>query len=94
MPVNRIEKLELRLPRSAKRTLEMAASALHQSVSEFVFESALARAEETLADRQSFGLHSEQWEAFQAALDAPPCSVPRMAKLLREPSVFNSLLDE
>jgi uncharacterized protein (DUF1778 family) len=57
-------------------------------VSEFVLESALARAEETLPDRQRFGLTAEQWEAFHAALSTPPRPAPRLAKLLKEPSVF------
>jgi uncharacterized protein (DUF1778 family) len=84
----RSEKLDLRLTASAKRALQTAASAAHRSVSEFVLESALARAEETLPDRQRFGLSAEQWEAFLVALDAPPRPAPRLAKLLTEPSVF------
>ncbi len=84
----RSEKLDLRLTASAKRALQTAASAAHRSVSEFVLESALARAEETLPDRQRFGLTAELWEAFQIALSAPPRPAPRLAKLLTEPSVF------
>ncbi|MEO8371313.1 MAG: DUF1778 domain-containing protein [Candidatus Solibacter sp.] len=84
----RIEKLDLRLTPSAKRTLQIAAQAARRSVSEFVLESALARAEETLPDRQRFGLDAGQWEAFQKALSARPRTVPRLKRLLREPSVF------
>jgi len=84
----RNEKLDLRLTPSAKRVLQIAARDSHKSVSEFVLESALARAEETLPDRQRFGLSAEQWEAFQVALSARPKRVPRLAKLLKEPSVF------
>lgn len=84
----RNEKLDLRLTPTAKRALQTAAAAVHRSVSEFVLESALARAEETLPDRQRFGLEARQWEAFHAALDAPPRAVPRLEKLMREPSVF------
>jgi uncharacterized protein (DUF1778 family) len=84
----RSEKLDLRLTASAKRALQIAASAAHRSVSEFVLESALARAEETLPDRQRFGLTAEQWEAFQKALSAPPRPALRLARLLTEPSVF------
>ncbi len=86
--VTRTEKLDLRLTAAAKRTLQSAAHAAHRSVSEFVLESALARAEETLADRQRFGLDAEQWAKFLAALDAPARPTPGLAKLLREPSVF------
>jgi uncharacterized protein (DUF1778 family) len=84
----RAEKLDLRLTPSAKRTLQIAARAARRSVSEFVLESALSRAEETLPDRQRFGLNATQWAAFQAALDAPPQPAPRLAKLLNKPSVF------
>jgi len=84
----RNEKLDLRLTPSAKRTLQTAALAARRSVSEFVLESALARAEETLPDRQRFGLSAGQWAAFQAALDAPPPPAPRLARLLRQPSIF------
>lgn len=84
----RNQKLDLRLTPSAKRTLQIAAQAAHRSVSEFVLESALARAEETLPDRQRFGLSAEKWAAFKTALDAPPRPAPRLAKLLRETSVF------
>ncbi|HEX3745708.1 MAG TPA: DUF1778 domain-containing protein [Bryobacteraceae bacterium] len=84
----RNEKLEVRLTPSAKRRLQTAASAMHCSLSEFVLDSALARAEETLPDRQHFGLNDEQWEAFQKALDAPPQPSRRLARLLRGPSVF------
>jgi uncharacterized protein (DUF1778 family) len=50
----RSEKLDLRLIPEAKKTLNAAAAAVSRSVSEFVLESALARAAETLPDRQRF----------------------------------------
>lgn len=84
----RNEKLDLRLTKSAKSALQTAARASGRSVSEFVLESALARADETLPDRQRFGLDAERWKAFQSALDAPAQSTPRLEKLLSEPSVF------
>ena len=85
----RTEKLDLRLTPAAKQVLQRAAAATARSVSEFVLESALARAEETLPDRQRFELDAEQWAAFQAALDAPPRPLPGLAELLRAPSVFD-----
>jgi uncharacterized protein (DUF1778 family) len=84
----RTAKVEMRLTKSAKQLLQAAASASHRSVSEFVLESALARAEETLPDRKRFGLDKAHWKAFQEALDAPPRPSRRLAKLLREASVF------
>lgn len=84
----RTEKLDLRLSATAKATIYAAASATHRSVSEFVVESALARAEEALADRRRFFLNAEQWEQFLTALDAPPRNMPELERLMREPSVF------
>ncbi len=82
------EKLDLRLSQQAKQVLRIAAIASNRSVSEFVLESAMARAEETLADRRSFSLDGEQWTAFVAALDAPPRELPRLRKLFQEKSIF------
>jgi uncharacterized protein (DUF1778 family) len=86
----RTEKLDLRITAQAKGILQRAASATSRSVSEFVIESALARAEETLPDRRRFGLEEPEWEAFQNALDAPPRELPRLARLLSQPSAFKS----
>jgi uncharacterized protein (DUF1778 family) len=85
----RSEKLDLRLTRQAKLVLKAAAAASRRSVSQFVVESALARADEALADRRSFGLSAAQWKAFLAALDAPPRPLPRLERLLREPGFFD-----
>lgn len=82
------EKLDLRLTPEMKRTLQSAATASRRSVSEFVLDSAMARAEEVLPDRQRFGLDAESWTAFQEALDAPPRALPRLAELLSKPSRF------
>lgn len=90
MPITetRNAKLDLRLTPSAKQTLQNAAQLSHRSLTDFVLESALTRAEEMLPDRQAFSLNAEQWKAFHDALDAPTQSAPRLARLLREPSVF------
>ena len=91
LPVERCtEKLDFRVSPSVKSKLQAAATATHRKVSEFVLESALSRAEETLAERRVFGLDAEKWAAFQAALDAPAQSLPRLNKLLDEPGFFNT----
>jgi uncharacterized protein (DUF1778 family) len=86
----RTEKLDLRLTKAAKRSLQAAALASHRSVSEFVLESALSRADEALADRRAFGLDAKQWSAFLASLDAPPRLAPRLERLLKEPGFFDA----
>jgi len=86
----RSEKLDLRLTPEAKRVLNAAAQASRRSVSDFVLESALDRAREALPDRRHFGLDAARWEAFLAALDAPARPLPRLKRLLAEPSVFET----
>jgi uncharacterized protein (DUF1778 family) len=92
MPVRttRSEKLDLRLTPAAKRALQAAAGVSRRSVSEFVLESALSRADETLADRRAFRLNAARWKAFMAALDAPPRPLPRLERLLKEPGFFDA----
>jgi len=86
----RTEKLDLRVSPAAKAKLQAAAAAAHRSVSDFVMESALSRAEEALADRRVFGLDAGKWAAFQAALDAPARPLPNLQALLDEPGFFDS----
>jgi uncharacterized protein (DUF1778 family) len=87
--VARTEKLDLRLSPTAKKALQSAAAASQKSVTDFVLESALQRAEETLPDRRRFFLNAVQWKAFCEALDAPTAPAPRLARLLNESSVFD-----
>lgn len=48
-----------------------------------------SEAEDTLPDRVRFGLDAVKWAAFQEALVAPPQPTPRLARLLREPGIFD-----
>jgi uncharacterized protein (DUF1778 family) len=90
MTERRTEKLDVRVSRSAKAKLQAAASASHRSMSDFVMESALSKAEEMLVERRIFTLNAEAWVSFQAALDAPARSLPRLKALLNDPGFFDS----
>ena len=85
----RSEKLDLRLTPEAKRRIIAAAEVQQRSVTDFVLQSALERADEVLADKRVWVLDAEQWERFQAALDAPPRDLPRLRKLLNTPGPFD-----
>ena len=85
----RNEKLDLRLTARDKRILQEAAAVERRSVTEFVLHSALSRAEETLLDRRLFYVDAETYDRFMEALDAPPREIPRLKRLLTEPSVFD-----
>lgn len=84
------ERIDIRTTQRVKRTLQEAAAASHKTVSEFLLDSALTQAAEVLADRRLFLLDDTQWEAFLAALDAPAEPMPRLERLMREPSVLDA----
>ena len=86
---NRSEKLDIRLSPAAKRLLRSAAEARHKSISEFVLDSALSAAEDTMLDQRTILFNAEQWAKFMEALDAPPKRHPGLERLLNEPSVFD-----
>jgi uncharacterized protein (DUF1778 family) len=84
---SRSERVDLRMTPSAKRTLQQAAALTHKTLTEFLLDSGLNSAIDTLADRRVFQLDDTRWKAFMAALDAPPKNNPRLRKLLaRKPA--------
>jgi uncharacterized protein (DUF1778 family) len=83
----RSERVDLRMTPAAKLTLQHAAAVTHKTLTEFLLDSGLNAAFETLADRRVFQLDETRWNAFMAALASPPKSNPRLRKLLaRKPA--------
>ena len=81
-PDGRSERVDLRMTPTAKRTLQRAAAVANKSVSEFLLDSSLSAAFETLANRRVFQLDEAQWAAFMAELDLPPRDNPRLRRLM------------
>lgn len=69
--------IQIRASAATKSILNRAAALRGQKLSEFMLESARARAEETILDQRLFALDSEAYEAFLRMLDAP--AKPRKA---------------
>ena len=84
------ERIDIRTTQVDKRTLQQAATLSSKTVSEFMLDSALTQAAEVLADRRLFLLDDTQWTAFIAALDAPARPLPRLERLLKEPSLLDA----
>jgi len=83
----RSERVTVRMTAAKKRTLKDAAAITNKSLPEFVLDSALSAAEEFLPERRVFYLDHESWDAFVAALDAPPKDIPGLRKLFaRKPA--------
>ena len=80
--VTKTERIDVRASTPVKQLLQEAARASHKNVSEFLLDA------QTLADRRHFTLDEPQWQAFQAALDRPTQSKPRLKQLLQEPGVL------
>lgn len=79
--------LNIRIKPEQRRLIEQAAGARDMTVSDFVRDVALAEARDTLLDRTLFPLDDARWNAFAAALDAPPADNPRLKDLMaRTPS--------
>lgn len=57
---------------------------------EIMMRKAAAAMEIEQADQTHFLLSEEQWQAFTLALDQPARHLPRLEKLLREPSVLEN----
>jgi uncharacterized protein (DUF1778 family) len=86
-PESRSERVDLRMTPAAKRTLTQAATAANKTLTEFLLDSGLQAAFDTLADRRTFVLDAERWDAFMAELDRPPADNPRLRALLtRQPA--------
>lgn len=89
-PKAKSERIDLRTTPSVKRALQKAAATKNKTVTEFVLDCALTEATAVLADRRLFLLDEKQWHAFLAALDAPAKPMPRLKRLLNEPSVLDA----
>lgn len=82
--------LNLRASSDQYDLIRRAASALDKSPTDFVLESATARAERVLADRRWFTVDDERWNQCQELLDAPAPVMPKLRALLTAPAVFDS----
>jgi uncharacterized protein (DUF1778 family) len=81
-------RINLRATSIQELLIRAAADKRGVSMTDFVLESACARAEETIANQVHFVLSPKQWKAFNDALERPARVRPRLRKLLTEPSIL------
>jgi uncharacterized protein (DUF1778 family) len=87
IPEARSERVDLRMTPAAKRTLQRAAAVSNKTLTEFLLDTGLNAAFDTLADRRVFQLDEKRWAKFMQELARPPSKNPRLRKLLtRKPS--------
>jgi uncharacterized protein (DUF1778 family) len=82
-------KVQLRMRPLQKAIIARAAELKQTTLTNFMVEHAFEVAQNILADQSHFYLSAEKWAEFCAALDAPPKDLPRLRRLLTEPSMFD-----
>jgi uncharacterized protein (DUF1778 family) len=82
MPESRSERVDLRMTPAAKQTLQRAAAVSNKTLTEFLLDTGLNAAFNTLADRRVFQLDEQRWAKFMRQLASPPKRNPRLRKLL------------
>ena len=82
------DRLELRLEPAKRRLLDEAATASSMSTSAFVLSHATLAAQQVLADRTTFVLPAERWDAFVQLLEGDERPMPGLAAFLARPSVL------
>jgi uncharacterized protein (DUF1778 family) len=78
----RSERVDLRMTPAAKRTLQRAAAVANKTLTEFLLDTGLTAAFDTLADRRVFQLDAKRWDSFMTALSKPPKDNPGLRRLL------------
>ena len=88
----RTQRINLRTTSQTETLIRAGAKVRGVNITDFILESARARAEQVLADQTIFTLSPAQWKAFTEALDRPPMlhPKPRLKRLFSEPSVAES----
>ncbi|HLW69054.1 MAG TPA: DUF1778 domain-containing protein [Candidatus Binataceae bacterium] len=86
--VSKTKRIDVRVSPAAKDTLQMAATQVNKTVSQFLLDAGLTAAAETLEDRRSFVLDKQRWNAFLKILDRPAREKHRLARLLAERSAL------
>lgn len=71
---------QLRVSPEDDKVIEAAAKAKSRSVSEYLIESALVRAQTEMADRTEISLSATDWDAFAIALDGEVAVNERLAR--------------
>ena len=79
------QRVNLRLDAEDRRLFDKAAGAHRESLTQFMVESGRERAERILADRTSFQISHERWQAIEAGMDRPAEVKPELADLFRRP---------
>jgi len=85
---SRSSNINIRVAPETLGLIDRAAKAVGKTRTAFILDTVQSAAEDTLLDQRVFLLDSEQWQAFTAALDAPPQPNKRLAALLARRAIW------
>lgn len=69
--------------------IDRAAHVFGKTRTDFILDTVRKAAEEAVLDQRLFVLNDEQWQAFNAALDAPPNDNPALQALLARKPIWD-----
>lgn len=76
------DRIGLRVSKAQKALIASAASASQKDVSEFIIDSVIKQAEETILDQRLFILSDEDFRQLEKDLESKPAENPALAELL------------
>ncbi|MGF1758275.1 DUF1778 domain-containing protein [Photobacterium sagamiensis] len=76
------ERVEFRASEVAKNKIEEAALISGTTVSKFVHEAVLSKAESVISEHKRLSVHAEQWDSVMNALENPPEATPLMREII------------
>ncbi|MDZ7644000.1 MAG: DUF1778 domain-containing protein [Woeseiaceae bacterium] len=89
MPTRATERFNLRAtPEQVAKIRAAVEIGNERSLTDYILTSALTIADQRLMDRTRLSFDARAYDAFLQALEAPPRDLPRMRRLLSEPSVL------
>lgn len=80
----RQDRISLRLNPQSKQTLERAAAYLDRTLTDFVVDVALQKAEAIVREHEVIALTAEEWQRFQGMLLNPPEPNERLRQALAD----------
>lgn len=84
------QRIDLRASEGQALVLRQAASLTETTMTDFILESAVERAEKVVADRRWFVANQAHWDEFQRLLDEPLPSTAKFERLAARPSPFST----
>ena len=78
-------RIGLRISPADRGLFEKAASAVDETIPQFLVAAGLERAKRVLAERTEFALDAVAWESIEEAMDRPASVIPDLERLFDRP---------